>query len=77
MAASRFLVPQKWARVWAWLVGMAVQAGSQHVTCSSGWVLGLLWGQRGYWVFTIVIFGSLQDGRVTRGADTGVALGCG
>ena len=30
------------ARVWAWPVGTAVQAGSWPVTCSSRWVLGLL-----------------------------------
>ena len=43
-------------------------------TCSSGWVLSLLWGKRGYWAFIIMVFYSLHDYCVTKGTVTGVPL---
>lgn len=69
-AAFRFLRPRAEARVWAWPVGRAARAGSWQITCSLNWVPGLLWGQRGYWAFTVGIPGSLQDCHMTKGADT-------
>lgn len=45
--------------------------------CSLSWVLSLLWGERGYWAFVVVVLDSLHGDYVTKGVDAGASRGVG
>lgn len=56
-----------------WNLGLAARpcsAGWELARpCSLSWVLSLLWGERGYWAFGVMVLDSLYGYDVIKGVD--------